>query len=110
MAGSAVAASPAATVLRMRRRLTVARILSGMQAARPTARRRRGAMGLAEEFGELFGDRATEFLGIDDGHCAAIVTRDVVTNADRDQFDRRTDLDLLDDVAQMPLEIIAGID
>src|SRR5215218_1040085 len=73
MAGSAAIESPAAAVFRKRRRLKVARILSGMQTAWPAARSRRGAAGLAEEFGELFGDRAAKFLGIDDGHCAAVV-------------------------------------
>src|SRR6202165_4864268 len=33
-----------------------------------------------------------------------------MTDADRDQFDRRAGLDLLYDMAQMPLEVIAGID
>ena len=47
-------------------------------------------MRLAEQFGELFGDGAAEFLGIDDGDRAAVVARDVVTDTDRDQLDRRT--------------------
>ena len=33
-----------------------------------------------------------------------------MADADRDQLDRRAGLDLLDDVAQVPLEIVAGID
>src|SRR6266567_754236 len=53
---------------------------------------------------------AAEVFGIHDGDRAAIVARDVVTDADRDQFDRRAGLDFLDDVAQMALQIIAGID
>ena len=60
-------------------------------------------MGLAEQLGELFGDGAAEFLGIDNGDRAAVVAGDVVADADRDQFDRRTGLDLFDDVAQMAL-------
>src|SRR5882757_7829590 len=51
----------------------------GMQSARPTGRGRRGALGLAEQFGELFGDGAAEFLGIDDGHRAAVIARHVMT-------------------------------
>src|SRR4051812_49193768 len=50
-------------------------------------------MGLAEQFGELFGDGAAEFFGVDDGDGAAIVARDVVADADRDQLDRRAGLD-----------------
>ncbi len=72
--------------------------------------RRRGALGLAEQFGELLGHGAAELLGIDDGDRTAVVARDVVADADGDQFDRRAGLDLLDDAAQVPLEIIAGID
>src|SRR5580700_11195568 len=70
----------------------------------------RSAAGFAEQLGQLFGDRAAEFLGIHDGDRAAIVARDIVTDADRDQLDRRAGLDFLDDMAQVPLEIIAGID
>src|SRR5260370_11104228 len=70
----------------------------------------RHAMGLAEQFGELFGDGAAKLFGVDDGDGAAVVARDVVADADRDQFDRRAGLDLLDDMAQMALEVIAGID
>src|SRR5688572_21134475 len=110
MAGSATAENPAAAVFRKRRRLTGARILSGMQTAWPARCRGYGAVGLAEELGKLFGDGAAEFLGIDDGNRTAIIPRHVVTDADRDQFDRRTGLDLLDDVAQMPLEVIARVD
>src|SRR3954469_12924998 len=81
-----------------------------VQPARPLRRRRRRAMRFAEQFGELFGDGPAEFLRVDDGHCAPIVARHVVADTDRDQFDRRTGLDLLDDMAQMTLEIVAGID
>ena len=58
-----------------------------MQPARPAARGGRGALGLAEQFGEFFGDGAAELFGIDDGDCTAIVARHVVADADRDQFD-----------------------
>src|SRR2546430_4686801 len=67
-------------------------------------------MRLAEQFGELFGDGAAELFGVDDGDGAAIVARDVVADADRDQLDWRAGLDLLDDVAQMALQVVAGID
>src|SRR6266404_4921112 len=69
-----------------------------------------GPMGLAEQFGELFGDGAAEFFGVDDGDGAAVVAGDVVADADRDQLNRRAGLDFLDDVAEMALQVIAGID
>src|SRR5215216_3694742 len=110
MAGMAVIESAAAAYFNSWRRAMGGRMRSRVQTARPVmARGGRGAVGLAEQFGEFFGNGAAEFLGIDDGDGTAIVARDVVTDADRDQFDRRTGLDLLDDVAQVPLEIIAGI-
>ena len=65
---------------------------------------------LLEQFGELLGHGAAKLLGIDDGDGAAVVARHVVADADGDQLDRRARLDLLDDLAQMPLEIVAGID
>src|SRR4051794_6498505 len=103
--------TPAAAYFKRRRRPIGVRMLSRMQPARPVMTRGgRRAVGLAEQFGEFLGDGAAEFLGIDDGDRTAVVARDVVTDADRDQFDRRTGLDLLDDVAQMPLEVIARID
>src|SRR5687767_5614092 len=111
MAGTAATESPAAAYFKSRRRPMGVRMLSRMQAARPAmARGRRGAVSLAEQFGKLLGDGAAEFLGIDDGYRTAIIARVVVTDADRDQFDRRAGLDLLDDVAQVPLEVVAGID
>src|ERR1700682_1522447 len=85
-------------------------IFSRMQSAPVACPGGHSAMGLAEQLGELFGDGAAEFLGIDDGDGAAVITRDVVTAADRDQFDRRAGLDFLDDMAQMALQVIAGID
>ena len=57
-------------------------------------RRRR----FVKKFGKFFGHRAAEFLGVDDRHGAAIVARHVMADADRDEFDRRARLDLLDDV------------
>src|SRR4029453_5734100 len=108
--GMAATERPAAAYFKSRRRPIGVRMLSRMQPARPVvARGGRSAVGLAEQFGELFGDGAAEFLGIDDGDGSAIVARNVMTDADRDQFDRRAGLDLLDDVTQMPLEVIAGI-
>src|SRR5687767_4790905 len=99
--------SPAAAYFKSRRRPIGVCMRSRMQPARPAvACGGRGTVGLAEQFGELFGDGAAEFLGIDDGDRTAIIAGDVVTDADRDQFDRRTGFDLLDDVAQVPLEVI----
>ena len=63
-----------------------------------------------KKFGKFFDHRAAEFLRVDDRHGAAIVARHVMADADRDEFDRRARLDLLDDAAQMLFEIIAGID
>src|SRR6266567_3807075 len=74
-----------------------------MQSAPPAAGGGCGTAGLAEQFGELFGDGAAEFFGVDDGDRAAVITRDVVTDADRNQFDRGAGFNLLDDIAQMPL-------
>src|SRR5258705_11445721 len=107
--GSATAESPAAVDFRKRRRLIGERMPLGMQSPRP-AGRGRNAVGLAEQLGEFFGDGAAEFFGIDDGNRAAIVARNVVADSDRDQLHRRARLDFLDDMAQMPLEVVAGID
>ena len=71
---------------------------------------RLGGRLLLEQLGELLGHHAAELLGIHDGDGAAIVARHVVADADRDQLDRRARLDLLDHPAQVPLEIVAGID
>src|SRR5262245_4330799 len=107
--GNTCATNPAAAACSKPRRLRREIMRSGMQAPPATTGRLRG-VGLAEQLGELFGDGAAEFLGIDDGHRAAIVARDVVADADRDQFDRRAGLDLFDDVTQMAFEIIARVD
>src|SRR5580704_11165136 len=109
-AGIASAESPAAVDVRKRRRLTAARITLRMQSAPRAGRPRGRAMGLAEQLGELLGDGAAEFLGVDNGDRAAIIARDVVADTDRDQLNRRAGLDFLDDVAQMALQIVAGID
>ncbi len=77
-------------------------------AAPGAAPARRGR--LVEQLGQLLDHDAAEFLGVDDRHRAAVIARHVVADADGDQLDRRALLDLLDDPAQMPLEIIAGID
>src|SRR3954451_6418448 len=106
-ATSAAVKIPAAVDARKPRRLTGWRMCSGMQASAAAGW---CTLRLAEQFGELLGNRAAEFLGIDDGNGTSIVARDVVADADRDQFDRRAGFDLLDDLAQMPFEIIAGVD
>src|SRR5215212_555037 len=108
--GIAANESPAAVDFRKRRREMALRILSGMQSAALGSHRWRGTMGLAEQLGEFFGNRAAEFFGIHDGDRAAIVARDVVADTDRDQFDRRAGIDFLDDVAQVTLQVVAGID
>src|SRR6266851_9490582 len=108
--GIAIAESPAAEDFRKRRRLMGARMLLRVQSAPVATRGGDGLVGLAEQFRELFGDGAAEFFGVDDGDGAAVVARDVVADADRDHFDRRAGFDFLDDMAQMALQIIAGID
>src|SRR3954452_5293874 len=108
--GSAANESPAAVDFRKWRRLALSPMSSGMQSAPLAAGGRRNAMSLAEQLGEFLGDGAAEFLGIDDGDRAAIIAGDIVTDADRDQLDRRAGLDFLDDMAQMTLQVIAGID
>src|SRR6516225_5262577 len=113
---AAMVESPTAADLRKRRRekaacsAAIGLIASLMQAPSRSVVGGRGPMSLAEEFGELFGDGAAELFGIDDGDGTTIVAGDVVTDADGDQLDRRTGLDLLDDMAQMPLQVVAGID
>src|ERR1700694_2445581 len=108
--GTAIAESPAAVDFRKRRRLTVSPIMLRMQSTPGACPGGRGAMGFAEQLGELLGDGAAEFFGIHNGDRAAIIARHVVADADRDQFDRRARLDFLDDMAQMAFQIIAGID
>src|ERR1700722_6212405 len=65
---------------------------------------------LVEEFGELLRHSPAKLFGVDDGHGAPVVARHVVANANGDQLNRRAGLDLLNHVAQMALEIVAGID
>jgi len=65
---------------------------------------------LLEQFGEFFGHHATEFFCVHDRDGAPVITRNVMADADRDQFDRRAGFDLLDHPAQVAFEIVAGID
>ena len=69
-----------------------------------------GGRGFVEQLGELVRHGAAELLGVDDGDGAAVIARHVVADADGDQLDRRARLDLLDHLAQVALEIVAGID
>jgi len=59
---------------------------------------------------QLLRHRAAQLFGVDDGDGFAVIARDVVADADGREFDRRALFDVLDDVAQVPFEIIAGID
>src|SRR5262249_33477521 len=106
--GNACARNPAAVAVSKRRRLNRGIMRSGMQAPPATGGLRDAR--LAEKFGQLLGDGAAELFGVDDGHRAAVVARDVMADADRDQFHRRAGLDLFDDVAEVTFQIIAGID
>src|SRR5215467_12078127 len=54
---------------------------------------------LLKQFHELVGHGASELGGISDGDGTAVVARDIVANADRDELDGGTRLDLLDDLA-----------
>src|SRR6185295_9990673 len=51
-----------------------------------------------------------QFVGVGDGERAAVIARNVVADADRGQLDRRVVLDPLDDVAQILLENVGGVD
>src|SRR3546814_649683 len=70
---------------------------------------RAGALLLVEQGGELLHHGAAELLGVDDGDGAAIVAGHVMADADRHQLDRRAVLDVADHVAQVLLEVVAGI-
>src|SRR5665213_4273324 len=114
--GTAMIESPATPDIRKRRRVKSLAprndnsICSGMQAATAACLGWRSTLGLVEQLGELFGDGAAEFFGIDDGDRTTIIACDIMADADRDQFDRRAGFDFLDNMAQMALQIIAGID
>ena len=58
--------------------------------------RRRGWRILLEQLGELLGHGAAQLLGVHDGHGAPVIARHVMADADGDELDRRTRLDLLD--------------
>ena len=51
-----------------------------------------------------------KLFGIDDGDGALVIARHVMTDADGGELDRRSGFDIVDHPAQMPLQIIAGID
>src|SRR6267142_7102355 len=65
---------------------------------------------LVEQLSELVGHGTAQLLGIHNGHGPAVIPRDVVTDANRNQLYWRASLDLLDHPAQMALQIVAGID
>src|SRR5881275_238155 len=58
--------SPAAVDFRKWRRESVWRMSSGMQSPPLGGNGRRNAMGLAEQLGQFFGNRAAEFFGVHD--------------------------------------------
>src|SRR5215831_4888087 len=62
-----------------------------------------------EELHELVGHGASELGGISDGDGTTVVARHVVANADGDELDGGARLDLLDDLAQMALQIAARV-
>src|SRR3546814_13879479 len=63
-----------------------------------------------EQLGQLLHHRAAELLGVDDGDRAAVVAGHVVADADGQQLNRRAGLDVADDLAQVALPVVAGID
>src|SRR5688500_8073640 len=65
--------------------------------------------GLVEQGGELLDHRPAKLLGIHDRDRPAIITGDVVTDADGDQFDRRAALDPADHLPKVTLEIGAAV-
>ena len=67
-------------------------------------------MRFSEKLRQLFGDRTAKLFRIHNRDCPAIVARHIMADADSDQFDRRAGFDFLDNMAQMPLEIITRID
>ena len=76
----------------------------------PPPRRHTGGAalrGIAEQLGELLRHGAGQFLGVGDGHGAAVIARDVMADADGDQLHWRIGLDLMDDLPQMPLQVSA---
>src|ERR1700756_529914 len=65
---------------------------------------------LIEQFRELLGHDAAEFFSVYDSDGAAVIARDVVADADCDQFDRRAGFDIFNHPAQVAFQIVAGID
>ena len=65
--------------------------------------------GVAEEFGELFGHGAGQFLGVGDGDGTLIVAGHVMTDADGDQLHVRVVFDLVDDLAEVLFEVGAVV-
>src|SRR5690606_25948741 len=64
---------------------------------------------LLEQLDQLVGHGAGQLARIGDGDRAAVVAGHVVTDADGDQLDWRTGLDLVDDLTQVLLQVAAGI-
>src|SRR5215471_539842 len=69
-----------------------------------------GAAVFVEEFGQALEHDAAQLLRIDDRHGAAVVARHVMADADRRQLDFAQALDVVDDLAQVLFEVIAGVD
>src|SRR5438874_3909125 len=65
---------------------------------------------LVEEFGELFEHDAAQLLGVDDRDGAAVIAGHVVADADRGQFYFAEALDVVDHLAQVLFEVVAGVD
>src|SRR6185312_6078137 len=63
-----------------------------------------------EQIGEAFEHHAAQLLGVDDGDGAAVVAGDVVADADRGQLYLAGALDVVDHLAQVLFEVVAGVD
>jgi len=76
------------------------------------ARRERltGVRFFLKQLDELFGHRASKLGSVRNRHGALVVACHVVTDAYGNEFDRRMRFDLVDDLAEMLLEIASGVD
>src|SRR3546814_19078494 len=64
----------------------------------------------SEQGRELLHHGAAELVRVEDRHRTPVVARDVMADADGDEFDGRAQLDPLDDLAQVAFQIVAGVD
>src|SRR3546814_17252531 len=63
----------------------------------------------SEQGRELLQHGAAELVRVEDRHRTPVVARDVMADADGDEFDGRAQLDPLDDLAQVAFPLVAGV-